>query len=758
MNVRHQLVEEIVAGPVDGQIFIVEGAFGSGKSSLLNALRQHWEPQRECLMILTDQQDHQLPFAAFSHVIGSADTAYADVLAALDAAQNPVIMIDDFELLDLASRRLLFWAQEHRAISIVICCHRSDSHQELVELLSQPNVHHVALPPLTSEQIALVLHQVWGYQPLPWQVVAAARYSDANLLAVETLARFVSQNMPDATGPAVWQEHFLYPFDDIHASLREFLEHLQQAYDPQLMDAAQRMAMIGPCSVSQAVQLVGAMALEQLQNLGFIDNSQQGAQVQLSNSLLDLSLRIDLLDGVKISELSQVIDEHLDYPGYQPPAAHVLWWKHSGISLPEQVLLTAARGALAQGHPHITHLILEQSTTAAASWLRAEGHVLQGNAQQARAEADRALELADPEIPLNATEALVCVATGLWPEQATRCASVPGLELCATVVHLGMLGEYQQVVNLGSQLPPDAERQMRQNVLALTAVAEAMLGDGNAALERFESIGQVRLDASAITQQNVADALRVVLFLTGRWSDLKHRITEGYSLHAVNDRSGFSTELAVLMNQPSGVPLMPIEYGTPSPLGCVQLRELAKIVNDAEKDPATSCARIMELAQSHEKTLPRAVRLIYWAWMARLSYLDSQQVDLTLLGTLREIAAQTSSRLSQVLLLYARSHLETNPQLAHSAVEQAKRAGMLDWFPEAPTAQSGETEILLNQLSKREYQVSELAATGLRSHDIAVELDVSVRTVETHLRNAYRKLAISSRHELSALFSSQAVG
>lgn len=299
---------------------------------------------------------------------------------------------------------------------------------------------------------------------------------------------------------------------------------------------------------------------------------------------------------------------------------------------------------------------------------------------------------------------------------------------------------------------------MRQNVLALTAIAEAMLGDGNAALERFESIGQVRLDASAITQQNVADALRVVLLLTGRWNDLKHRITEGYSLHAVNDRSGFSTELAVLMNQPSGVPLMPIEYGTPSPLGCVQLRELAKIVNDAEKDPATSCARIMDLAQSHEKTLPRAVRLIYWAWMARLSYLHSQQVDLTLLGTLREIAAQTSSRLSQVLLLYARSHLETNPQLAHSAVEQAKRAGMLDWFPESPTAQSGETEILLNQLSKREYQVSELAATGLRSHDIAVELDVSVRTVETHLRNAYRKLAISSRHELSALFSSQAVG
>jgi DNA-binding CsgD family transcriptional regulator len=43
-----------------------------------------------------------------------------------------------------------------------------------------------------------------------------------------------------------------------------------------------------------------------------------------------------------------------------------------------------------------------------------------------------------------------------------------------------------------------------------------------------------------------------------------------------------------------------------------------------------------------------------------------------------------------------------------------------------------------------------LAAAGARNRDIADELFLSPKTVESHLRAAYRKLAIGSRAELPA--------
>jgi DNA-binding CsgD family transcriptional regulator len=51
-------------------------------------------------------------------------------------------------------------------------------------------------------------------------------------------------------------------------------------------------------------------------------------------------------------------------------------------------------------------------------------------------------------------------------------------------------------------------------------------------------------------------------------------------------------------------------------------------------------------------------------------------------------------------------------------------------------------------LTSSERRIAELAAAGHRNREIAAELVVTVATVEYHLRNAYRKLAISSRSQL----------
>lgn len=53
-------------------------------------------------------------------------------------------------------------------------------------------------------------------------------------------------------------------------------------------------------------------------------------------------------------------------------------------------------------------------------------------------------------------------------------------------------------------------------------------------------------------------------------------------------------------------------------------------------------------------------------------------------------------------------------------------------------------------LTEREREVAVLAARGLRSQEIGARLEVSVRTVDTHLARVYRKLAIRGRVELAS--------
>lgn len=55
-------------------------------------------------------------------------------------------------------------------------------------------------------------------------------------------------------------------------------------------------------------------------------------------------------------------------------------------------------------------------------------------------------------------------------------------------------------------------------------------------------------------------------------------------------------------------------------------------------------------------------------------------------------------------------------------------------------------------LTHREREVAVLASDGLTNKEIASRLTLSVRTVDSHMRRIMRKLAVSSRQELAALF------
>lgn len=57
------------------------------------------------------------------------------------------------------------------------------------------------------------------------------------------------------------------------------------------------------------------------------------------------------------------------------------------------------------------------------------------------------------------------------------------------------------------------------------------------------------------------------------------------------------------------------------------------------------------------------------------------------------------------------------------------------------------SKLATNILSERELEVLKLAAKGLSNRDIAKQLFLSVRTVQTHLGNIFNKLDIGSRTE-----------
>lgn len=82
------------------------------------------------------------------------------------------------------------------------------------------------------------------------------------------------------------------------------------------------------------------------------------------------------------------------------------------------------------------------------------------------------------------------------------------------------------------------------------------------------------------------------------------------------------------------------------------------------------------------------------------------------------------------------------------AVFSPRLAGfVLDAF--ASKSQTPASDPELDQLTTREREVLRLLARGYAYKEIARELYISIKTVETHVSNVLRKLQMSNRYELS---------
>ncbi|MCS0605941.1 LuxR C-terminal-related transcriptional regulator, partial [Streptomyces sp. LP11] len=110
------------------------------------------------------------------------------------------------------------------------------------------------------------------------------------------------------------------------------------------------------------------------------------------------------------------------------------------------------------------------------------------------------------------------------------------------------------------------------------------------------------------------------------------------------------------------------------------------------------------------------------------------------------IAAAPSARAvhgpAAALALLESAEALARPSGAALVREQARRV-------RAELSERTEVPDALRLLSDREREIAGLAATGLRSRQIAERLFLSPRTVDTHLARVYRKLGVSSRLALA---------
>ena len=82
------------------------------------------------------------------------------------------------------------------------------------------------------------------------------------------------------------------------------------------------------------------------------------------------------------------------------------------------------------------------------------------------------------------------------------------------------------------------------------------------------------------------------------------------------------------------------------------------------------------------------------------------------------------------------------------AVFSPRLAGfVLDAF--AGTIEISAVDEDLDRLTEREREVMRLIARGYAYKEVATELFISIKTVETHMSSVLRKLQLSSRHELT---------
>ena len=181
-----------------------------------------------------------------------------------------------------------------------------------------------------------------------------------------------------------------------------------------------------------------------------------------------------------------------------------------------------------------------------------------------------------------------------------------------------------------------------------------------------------------------------------------------------------------------------------SPEATVALAHAWAAAGDAE-----NARRVLAPALTADSGTPDRVRLQAWLVDARLSYDggDHARGRRSLASALR-LAAPEQIRLPFALERgWIEPVLRRDPELADAHWSLFSPAVRHNQFPALPGAPETAAMLVVEPLTKREREVLRHASGLLRTAEIASELDISIHTVKTHLKNIHRKLATTRRGE-----------
>lgn len=108
-----------------------------------------------------------------------------------------------------------------------------------------------------------------------------------------------------------------------------------------------------------------------------------------------------------------------------------------------------------------------------------------------------------------------------------------------------------------------------------------------------------------------------------------------------------------------------------------------------------------------------------------------------------------SAELAEAIASVAQGHAVFSPRLAGFVLDAFASAGSAGQAETGSDNDAVEADAELNRLSPREREVMQFLARGYAYKEIAAELYISPRTVESHASAVLRKLHLSSRHELA---------
>jgi DNA-binding CsgD family transcriptional regulator len=272
-------------------------------------------------------------------------------------------------------------------------------------------------------------------------------------------------------------------------------------------------------------------------------------------------------------------------------------------------------------------------------------------------------------------------------------ATGAGLVAYAPVTLAAAKGREAEAVRLIDAATREIVRRSGRQGLTSIHLATAVLYNG---LGRFE-------EALAAAQQAVEDPLAVRLSTWGLVELIEAAVRSGNAEVAVDELGRLSEMTAA--------------SGTDWALG-VEARSRALLTDGEAAEPL-----YLEAIQRLERTRVRVelarARLVYGEWLRReRRRLDAREQ----LRTAHELFTEFGM---EAFAERARVELEATGEHARKRTVETR-----------------------DDLTPREAQVSRLAADGATNQEIGAQLFISPSTVDYHLRKAFRKLGVKSRHQL----------